>query len=85
MPRPSPRAGGFDRPSRAHTPREGVRRAEDHKVWAREVGAYPIIGILSFAVGFCAWRCTKCATECSDVRWVPSKRQQLIRTWDDTK
>ena len=29
MPRPSPRAGGFDRPSRAHTPREGVRRAED--------------------------------------------------------
>lgn len=63
----------------------GVRRAEDHKVWAREVGAYPIIGILSFAVGFCAWRCTKCATECSDVRWVPSKRQQLIRTWDDTK
>ena len=29
VPRPSLRAGGFDRPSRAHTPREGVHRAED--------------------------------------------------------
>ncbi|ACO70143.1 predicted protein [Micromonas commoda] len=29
VPRPSLRAGGFDRPSRAHIPREGVHRAED--------------------------------------------------------
>ena len=59
----------------------GVRRADDLKVWAREVGAYPIIGILAFACGFCTWRMCNCAATNTDVRIVPSKRQQLIRTW----
>ena len=59
----------------------GVRRADDLKVWAREVGAYPIIGILAFACGFCSWRLATCAATNTDVRIVPSKRQQLIRTW----
>lgn len=57
----------------------GVRRADDLKVWAREVGAYPIIGILAFACGFCSWRMAYCAATNTDVRIVPSKRQALIR------
>ena len=59
----------------------GVRRADDLKVWGREVGAYPVIGILVFACGFCTWRLCDCAAKNTDVRIVPSKRQQLIRTW----
>eukprot|EP00563_Minutocellus_polymorphus_P007998 CAMPEP_0181021080 /NCGR_PEP_ID=MMETSP1070-20121207/791_1 /TAXON_ID=265543 /ORGANISM="Minutocellus polymorphus, Strain NH13" /LENGTH=92 /DNA_ID=CAMNT_0023097933 /DNA_START=32 /DNA_END=310 /DNA_ORIENTATION=+ len=59
----------------------GVRRADDLRVWGREVGAYPVIGILVFACGFCSWRMAYCAKNNTDVRIAPSKRQQLIRTW----
>ena len=60
----------------------GVRRAEDPKVWLREVGAYPVIAILTFACGFCATIGTRTLMKNTDVRIAPSKRQQLIRTWD---
>jgi len=54
----------------------------DPKVWLSEVGAYPVIGILAFATAFCATIGTRTLMKNTDVRIAPSKRQQLIRTWD---
>jgi len=48
------------------------------KTWSSDAGAYPIIGILTFAVSFCAWKIGH-STTCQDVRITPTARQTLIR------
>jgi hypothetical protein len=48
------------------------------KTWSSDAGAYPIIGILTFAVTFCAWKIGHAST-CQDVRFTPTARQTLIR------
>lgn len=48
------------------------------KVWVSDPGAYPIMGIVVFACGFCTWKLFH-AMKTQDVRPWPDARQNLIR------
>mmetsp|Transcript_22461 Transcript_22461/g.26028 ORF Transcript_22461/g.26028 Transcript_22461/m.26028 type:complete len:87 (-) Transcript_22461:163-423(-) len=48
------------------------------KNWLMDPGTYPIIVIISFACGFCTFRCFHSLTS-QDVRITPDARQNLIR------
>lgn len=50
----------------------------DGKHWVSDPGAYPVMGIVVFAVSFCTWKIGHAATS-HDVRVMPEKRQNLIR------
>mmetsp|Transcript_17571 Transcript_17571/g.24773 ORF Transcript_17571/g.24773 Transcript_17571/m.24773 type:complete len:86 (+) Transcript_17571:97-354(+) len=49
------------------------------KHWLCDVGAYPVIGIIGFAIGFCTYTGCKNLAANKDVRIAPSKRQSVIR------
>lgn len=50
----------------------------DKKHWVSDAGAYPVMGIIVFACGFCSWRLAVSSSS-PDVRIMPSARQNLIR------
>eukprot|EP00552_Chaetoceros_brevis_P003526 CAMPEP_0197736412 /NCGR_PEP_ID=MMETSP1435-20131217/1693_1 /TAXON_ID=426625 /ORGANISM="Chaetoceros brevis, Strain CCMP164" /LENGTH=91 /DNA_ID=CAMNT_0043324545 /DNA_START=31 /DNA_END=306 /DNA_ORIENTATION=+ len=52
------------------------------KHWASDPGAYPVMGICTFAVGFCIWKLGHAMTN-QDVRPMPGARQNLIRPFKD--
>jgi len=49
--------------------------------WLMDVGAYPVMGVICFAVGFCGFVCTRCLLTNPDVRIDKSKRTSTLRTW----
>lgn len=51
-------------------------------IWLSDVGAYPVIVVLTFALGLSASFISYCCLCQPDVRFMPGRRQQLIRTWD---
>ena len=51
-------------------------------VWLSDPGAYPIIAVLSFTVGFAGYFMTYNVFRNPDVRISASRRQELIRTWE---
>jgi hypothetical protein len=55
--------------------------AEFKHNWLSDAGAYPVIGIISFALVFCAGVCTRCLLTNPDVRIDKKKRMSTLRTW----
>ncbi|KAL7490118.1 hypothetical protein ACHAW6_016143 [Cyclotella cf. meneghiniana] len=53
-----------------------------NSIWLSDAGAYPVIAVLTFAVGMCGSFIAYCAAVNPDVRITPGRRQQLVRTWE---
>eukprot|EP00571_Detonula_confervacea_P016943 CAMPEP_0172303880 /NCGR_PEP_ID=MMETSP1058-20130122/5393_1 /TAXON_ID=83371 /ORGANISM="Detonula confervacea, Strain CCMP 353" /LENGTH=79 /DNA_ID=CAMNT_0013014917 /DNA_START=110 /DNA_END=349 /DNA_ORIENTATION=+ len=53
-----------------------------NSIWLSDVGAYPVLVVVTFAIGmsatFISYQCAKNP----DVRIMTGRRQQLIRSWD---
>lgn len=62
------------------TASESTLSSIKNSVWLSDPGAYPVIGVCVFAVGFCTYTATKNLVGNCDVRWDPKKRQSVIRT-----
>eukprot|EP00578_Thalassiosira_sp_NH16_P022574 CAMPEP_0181095402 /NCGR_PEP_ID=MMETSP1071-20121207/10498_1 /TAXON_ID=35127 /ORGANISM="Thalassiosira sp., Strain NH16" /LENGTH=80 /DNA_ID=CAMNT_0023177777 /DNA_START=441 /DNA_END=683 /DNA_ORIENTATION=- len=53
-----------------------------NSIWLSDIGAYPIIGVLTFACGFAGSFIAWTAMCSPDVRITTGRRQQLLRTWE---
>lgn len=51
-------------------------------IWLSDVGAYPVIVVLTFALGLSGSFITYCCVKNPDVRITTGRRQQLIRDWE---
>jgi ABC-type transporter Mla maintaining outer membrane lipid asymmetry permease subunit MlaE len=51
-------------------------------VWLSDPGAYPIIAVLSFTVGFAGYFMIYNVFRNPDVRILASRRKELIHTWE---
>ena len=51
--------------------------------WLSDAGAYPIVVVISFAMVLCGGVGSRCLMANPDVRVLPSKRNSVIRTWDN--
>ena len=51
-------------------------------VWLSDPGAYPVIGVLTFACGMAGAFITYCCAKNPDVRISFGRRQQLVRDWE---
>lgn len=70
--------------SRAHLHKEFPTNMKDlrNNIWLSDPGAYPVIVVLTFAVGMCGSYMTYCAAKNPDVRIGFGRRQQLVRDWE---
>lgn len=70
--------------SRAHLYTGMPRNMSELKnsIWLSDPGAYPVIIVLTFAVGFAGSFIAHCAMSYPDVRITPGRRQQMIRSWE---
>ena len=70
--------------SRAHLHKDMPTNLAElrNNIWLSDPGAYPVIGVLTFAVGMCGSYMAYCMLTGPDVRVMPGKRQALIRTWE---
>eukprot|EP00584_Thalassiosira_punctigera_P008818 CAMPEP_0172544526 /NCGR_PEP_ID=MMETSP1067-20121228/14664_1 /TAXON_ID=265564 ORGANISM="Thalassiosira punctigera, Strain Tpunct2005C2" /NCGR_SAMPLE_ID=MMETSP1067 /ASSEMBLY_ACC=CAM_ASM_000444 /LENGTH=98 /DNA_ID=CAMNT_0013331103 /DNA_START=40 /DNA_END=336 /DNA_ORIENTATION=+ len=51
-------------------------------IWLSDPGAYPVMFVVTFALGFCASFMSWTAMRSPDVRISTGRRQQLIRDWE---
>jgi hypothetical protein len=74
----------FAAESRAHLHKDMPKNWAELKnnIWLSDPGAYPVIVVLTFAIGMCGSYMGYCLVAGPDVRITPGRRQQLIRTWE---
>lgn len=53
-----------------------------NNIWLSDPGAYPVLGVLGFALSFCTAFMAWGLARNQDVRIMPSKRQGIVRTWE---
>ncbi|KAL7541811.1 hypothetical protein ACHAXR_011242 [Thalassiosira sp. AJA248-18] len=53
-----------------------------NSIWLSDPGAYPVLGVVTFACTMSAAFITYCCVRNPDVRIMTGRRQQLIRTWE---
>jgi len=61
--------------------RNGSNMAYFKKYWTQDAGTYPVVAVVTLAVGVCTARLCH-SLGCSDVRITPTARQTLIRPHD---
>jgi hypothetical protein len=49
------------------------------EAWCSDTGAYPVMGVIVFAVGFCSWYMTYVVSTHPDARLLKSKRKAVFR------
>mmetsp|Transcript_25051 Transcript_25051/g.45120 ORF Transcript_25051/g.45120 Transcript_25051/m.45120 type:complete len:101 (-) Transcript_25051:152-454(-) len=71
--------------SRAHLHKHDIpTNMKDLKnnIWLSDPGAYPVIAVLTFACGMSACFISYCVLRNPDVRFMPGRRQQVVRDWE---
>merc|ERR1719296_629024 len=53
-----------------------------NSIWLSDIGALPVVFVVTFAVGMCSSYIGYCALCNPDVRIAPGRRQSLVRTWE---
>ncbi|KAL7547726.1 hypothetical protein ACHAWF_011004 [Thalassiosira exigua] len=70
--------------SRAHL-HMGIPKNTDElkrSIWLSDPGAYPVLIVVTFALGMCGSFMAYFCARNPDVRIFTGRRQQLIRTWE---
>ena len=55
-----------------------------NNIWLSDVGAYPVLVVVTFACGLCGSFMAYCAAKNPDVRISFGRRQQIVRDWDSS-